>query len=203
MAKIKLTKNELKKQKDSLKRFNRFLPTLKLKKKQLQSEVQRVYRDMHQLSSKVKDIQRQVSLWVDVFAEDTRLERLLQLRNINTEEGNIAGIDIPLYVDVELKEQEYDFMTTPLWVDRALEVSRELIGLKARLLIAKKQRDILKEELRIIIQRVNLFEKVKIPESSENIRVINIHLGDLQTADVVRGKLAKIKIEKKKEALPA
>ena len=40
MAKIKYTKTEQKHQQDSLKQFNRFLPTLQLKKQQLQQEVQ-------------------------------------------------------------------------------------------------------------------------------------------------------------------
>ena len=39
MAKIKLTKTELKAQTDALKRFQRFLPMLQLKKQQLQSEI--------------------------------------------------------------------------------------------------------------------------------------------------------------------
>ena len=39
MAKIKLTKNELKVQKDALKMYRRYLPTLTLKKQQLQSEI--------------------------------------------------------------------------------------------------------------------------------------------------------------------
>ena len=39
MAKIKLTKNELKIQKDALKMYNRYLPTLMLKKQQLQTEI--------------------------------------------------------------------------------------------------------------------------------------------------------------------
>jgi V/A-type H+/Na+-transporting ATPase subunit D len=50
------------------------------------------------------------------------------------------------------------------------------------------------EELRITTQRVNLFEKVKIPDTRENIRRINIFLGDQQTAAVVRGKLSKNKL---------
>ena len=39
MAKIKYTKNELKAQKENLKRFTRYLPTLELKKKQLLMEI--------------------------------------------------------------------------------------------------------------------------------------------------------------------
>ena len=39
MVKVKLTKTELKAQTDALKRFQRFLPMLQLKKQQLQSEI--------------------------------------------------------------------------------------------------------------------------------------------------------------------
>ena len=42
MAKIKLTKNELKNQKDALKMYRRYLPTLTLKKQQLQSEIRTI-----------------------------------------------------------------------------------------------------------------------------------------------------------------
>ena len=44
-------------------------------------------------------------------------------------------------------------------------------------------------------QRVNLFEKVKIPECMENIRKIQIYLGDATTAAVVRSKIAKRKMQ--------
>ncbi|NCB29749.1 MAG: V-type ATP synthase subunit D, partial [Clostridia bacterium] len=46
-------------------------------------------------------------------------------------------------------------------------------------------------ELDTTSQRVNLFEKVKIPECKEHIRVIKIAIGDEQTASVTRGKIAK------------
>ena len=42
MAKIKLTKNELKVQKDALKMYKRYLPTLMLKKQQLQTEIRTI-----------------------------------------------------------------------------------------------------------------------------------------------------------------
>ncbi|HQH95310.1 MAG TPA: V-type ATP synthase subunit D, partial [Rectinema sp.] len=42
MGKIKLTKNELKKKRDELKMYERYLPTLQLKKQQLQVEVRSV-----------------------------------------------------------------------------------------------------------------------------------------------------------------
>ncbi len=125
----------------------------------------------------------------------------LRLKKINIEEGNVAGIHLPLFTGVEFEQKAYDLMLTPLWVDKAIEAIKETITLKAKLLIYHKQIEILKEELRIATQRVNLFEKIKIPESQENIRVIQIYLGELQTAGVVRGKIAKAKLERKRNAI--
>ena len=48
MAKIKLTKNELKTQRDALKRFQRYLPTLQLKKQQLQMEMRKLDQAIHE-----------------------------------------------------------------------------------------------------------------------------------------------------------
>ena len=51
-------------------------------------------------------------------------------------------------------------------------------------------------ELRTTTQRVNLFEKVKIPETKANIKKITVYLGDQQVAAVVRGKISKKNLER-------
>ena len=199
MPKIRLTKNELKKQKEILKRLNRYLPTLELKKQQLINEIRSIRRKIETINEKIKQAEKEITEWVDVFAENIDLFSLLSVKEIKTANGNIAGINIPIFEDVLFEENPYNLFLIPLWVDKALEVSKNQIILKANIKILQKQMEILREELRITVQRINLFEKVKIPESKENIRVIQIYLGDLQTAEVVRGKIAKNKIQKKKE----
>jgi len=201
MAKIRLTKNELKKQKEDLKRYRRYLPMLQLKKQQLQLEIIKVHQAIQDTSSQVNNLRNSVLKWVDVFAEKISIEELCKLEKINTEGGNVAGIDIPVFLNAEFTQKSPDFLLTPLWVDKAVAEEKKMLALKAKLFIYHKQIDVLKEELRIVTQRVNLFEKVKIPEACETIRVIQIHLGELQTAEVVRGKIAKAKIERRKEAL--
>ena len=203
MAKLKLTKNELKTQRENLERLHRYLPVLELKKQQLLHEIAKIQSAIDMLQAEIEQVDREVSEWVDVFAEELDLQTLFKVKNIKTESGNIAGIDIPLFENVEFEETPYDFFVLPLWVDKGLEVCKEQIRRKAKVQIAQKQQEILREELRITVQRINLFEKVKIPEAKENIRIIRIYLGDLQTAEVVRGKIAKAKIEKKKEAIAA
>ncbi len=196
MSKVRLTKTELKRQKEGLQRFQRYLPMLQLKKKQLQAEIIKIHQAIQELVVKSENLRSQVISWVDVFAENISLQDFISIKNIKTKEGNIAGVDIPVFGSVSFDEKSYDFLTTPLWVDEALGAIKENITLKARMLVYHKQMDILKEELRITNQRVNLFEKVKIPEAQEYIRVIHIYLGELRTAEVVRGKIAKLKIER-------
>ena len=199
MAKIKLTKNELKKQRESLARYLRYLPTLELKKKQLVVEIKRIEETVGRLEDEIGHIEHDMEAWVDVFAEEAHLENLLKIKQVITGEGNIAGIEIPLFEKVEFEEKEYDYMVYPLWVDTGLLILRKLIELKAQIQIALEQQKILGEELRVTVQRINLFDKVLIPRARENIRIIRIYLGDLQTAEVVRGKIAKAKIARKKE----
>ena len=199
MAKIKLTKNELKKQKDNLKRFTRYLPTLELKKKQLLAEIRHIQNRIDQLQGEIDRTLEEVTRWADVFAEDVDLTEFFSIKEVKTGLGNIAGIDIPLFEEVLFEDSEYDLLLTPLWVDAALKVVKEQIVRQAELKIAERQQEIIREELRITIQRIKLFEEVKIPEAKENIRIIQIFLGDQMTAEVVRGKIAKAKIEKKKQ----
>jgi V/A-type H+-transporting ATPase subunit D len=194
VAKIKFTKNELKKQKDSLKRFLRYLPTLMLKKQQLQMEIRKIEAQQAGLLRNREDRFRGVLRWIAVFGEDVAFSELLTVKSLETEIGNIAGVDIPVFQNIQFEVAAYDLFELPLWVDMAIEEVKELASLDARINLLTKQADLLGEELRITSQRVNLFEKVKIPETRENIRMIQIYLGDEQTAAVVRGKIAKKKL---------
>jgi V/A-type H+/Na+-transporting ATPase subunit D len=197
MPKIKNTKNELKRQKDALKRFTRYLPTLTLKKQQLQLEIMKAIHAIEEIEEKIKQLSSSIGAWVAVFGEDVSFKDIISVKELKTRTENIAGIDLPSFLGVDFNVKEYDVMKTPLWVDFGVSAVREMIELRFQVLILKKKQALLADELRITTQRVNLFEKIKIPESRENIRKINIVLGDMQTAAVVTGKIAKHKIELK------
>jgi V/A-type H+/Na+-transporting ATPase subunit D len=198
MAKLKLTKNELKKQKDALKRYTRYLPTLELKKQQLLAEIRRVNDEIRESQGKLDALRKQLSAWVALFAEDVDVASLLELKEVVTDIGNIAGINIPLFKKLEFEEISYDFMEYPLWVDSGVEAAKDTIAFEKELDILREQEALIQEELRTTVQRINLFDKVMIPRSKENIRKIRIFMGDQDTAAVVRGKISKSKIEKKK-----
>ena len=194
MAKIKYTKNELKKQKDQLKRFKRYLPTLILKKQLLQMEIRNVEVQINEKNQQRERIDAELMSWIHVFGENLNIAELVKLRETDLETTNIAGVDIPVFNGVIYEKIPYDLMFYPLWVDAGVQKLKELFSADTELAILRKQAELLGEELRITTQRVNLFEKVKIPDTMENIRRINIFLGDQQTAAVVRGKLSKNKL---------
>lgn len=201
MAKIKLTKNELKKQKDALKMYKRYLPTLQLKKQQLQTEIRGIEARAKAVAAERDRQLAEFNAWVAVFGEQEAIRRpdggwIISSGTIRTATGNIAGVDIPLFKGADFIIDEYDLFAKPLWVDRALERLRGMLTLDLEIKVLEEQVSRLEHELRITTQRVNLFEKVKIPETSSNIKKIGIYLGDQQTAQVVRGKMAKRKVER-------
>jgi V/A-type H+-transporting ATPase subunit D len=194
MAKLKFTKNELKTQRDALKRYRRFLPTLELKKQQLVEEIRRVEHVLADKQAAAARVRAGLAAWVQLFAEPVALEEKIALERIETREANIAGVIIPVFVTAEFRRSAYDLFTLPLWIDRALDVLEELAALRLECGIIERQRALLQRELRTTIQRINLFEKVKIPAAQNNIRVIQIYLGDQMANAVARGKIAKGKL---------
>ena len=198
---VKLTKNELKVQKDRLKQFQRYLPTLQLKKQQLQAVVMQAAAQLEQVERQRQAAVAGLDDWVAVFAEndsfppDKRLETLVRPRSVVCGQENIAGVTVPVFQELTFEDIQYDVADYPLWVDTAAVRLREIAGLDAMAKTLRQRVTLLERELRATAQRVNLFEKVKIPEAKENIRVIGIYLGDQQTSAVVRGKIAKKKLQ--------
>ena len=192
MAKIKLTKTELKAQTDALKRFQRFLPMLQLKKQQLQGEIAGIVQKAEETSAKERAIRADLDRWVGLFATDENLiAGLVKVREVKTGTANVAGVAIPTFERIDTDVKEVDTWLTPAWVDDAVETTTQVLSLQCERAIYEEQRRLVEMELQLTSQRVNLFEKVKIPECKEAIRRIKIAIGDEQTAAVTRGKIAK------------
>jgi len=169
---------------------------LQLKKQQLQLEILQqinLLLEKRQAESKKKEAAK---IWTGLLAEPgINIKEWLIPSDIITGTKNVAGVDLLLFERVDFKETEYDLFTTPLWVDFAIETLRVIVSLRKEIGVIEKGIAILKQELRITTQRVNLFEKVKIPEAIEAIHLIKIYIGDQMANAVGRSKIAKRKIE--------
>jgi V/A-type H+-transporting ATPase subunit D len=172
--------------------YRRYLPTLILKKQQLQAEIRLTEIRIQELMDEKDRLDESFKPWLAVFGEKGIFTpELIKVIKIETGQGNIAGVSIPLFISAEFETQVYDLARMPLWLDLAAERMKQVLLLDLEIKIVEEQRRRLHHELRITTQRVNLFEKVKIPETKGNIKKIQVYLGDQQTAAVVRGKIAK------------
>ena len=192
MAKVKLTKTELKAQTDALKRYQRFLPMLQLKKQQLQGEIAGIAAKADETGARERAVRGDLDKWVGLFATDEQLlAGLVKVKSVRTGSANIAGVAIPTFESIETDVKEVDLWETPAWVDSAVDTTTQILSLQCERAIYEEQKRLVQAELQQTSQRVNLFEKVKIPECKEAIRKIKIAIGDEQTAAVTRGKIAK------------
>jgi len=196
MAKIKLTKNELKNQKDALKMYKRYLPTLMLKKQQLQSEIRTIDAKAKEVRNARAALVQEFNAWIAVFGEQEAFTPdMVSVKNIKKGYGNIAGVTIPIYEGADFSRGDYDLYETPLWIDMAADRMEKALSLDLEAEVLDEQVRLLSQELRTTTQRVNLFEKVKIPETKANIKKITVYLGDEQVAAVVRSKISKKKLQ--------
>ena len=193
--KIKFTQGELKRQRDAQRQYERYLPTLQLKKQQLQLEILSQQSAFRKKKNSLSEREKSAEEWSGLLIEVPEISQWLIPEKIITTKKNIAGVDVPVFERVDFKPAEYDLFLTPLWVDAALELLREMVSLQEEIAIFEKGIFILMHELRITTQRVNLFEKIKIPQAKEAIRLIKISIGDQMTNAVGRSKIAKAKIE--------
>ena len=186
----------MKKQRDDLRMFERYLPTLQLKKQQLQMEI--LHWTAHLLERQMQEKAKTGAalLWAGLLADPgAEIAAYFKLVRIVESQKNIAGVDVPVFQSAEFKDAEYDLFSTPAWVDSAIEHLKELESLRAEINVLQKAIAVLQRELRITAQRVNLFEKVKIPAAIDAIRRIKIYIGDQMANAVGRSKAAKRKIE--------
>jgi len=166
---------------------------LLLKKQQLQMELRALDHRIEEKNAEEKSVFDDLMPWVKLFASPIDLSPYIHLLEVKTSSGNIAGVNIPVLKEIVLHKMTPDLHATPSWIDDGIRTVERILRLRIEQQILREQQRLISDELRTTSQRVNLFEKVKIPEARNNIRIIRIFLGDVQTSEVARGKIAKKK----------
>ena len=175
--------------------YRRYLPTLTLKKQQLQAEISTIEAKAIAVRNEREALEKGFHSWIAVFSEKEAFpDDIITVSNIRKGSGNIAGVAIPTYEGADFSRGDYDLYSTPLWIDIAANHMERAISLDLEAEVLDEQVRLLEKELLSTSQRVNLFEKVKIPETLENIRKISVYMADQQVSAVVRSKISKRKI---------
>ena len=191
---LALNKTALKQQRDHLAMYQRFLPSLDLKRQQLLADYQRA-KEALAVTQREFDEQMasQSGLFALVGASEQDLAGLVCVESIEAHEENLLGVHLPVLGEVRFSTVEYSMLAKPFWVDLLVELLQRIATLSIRLNIQQERVRRLNDAARRITQRVNLFEKVLIPQAEKDIQRIRIFLADAERAAVVRSKIAKAK----------
>lgn len=194
---LALNKTTLKQQRDQLKTFKKFLPSLDLKRQQLLAALKIARTELAETNHEHRELLDKVAQTYPLLGSSTAATRdlasLTRVRSVKIGEENIVGTKLPVAQEVEFDVTEYSRMVMPFWVDLLVEHLERLAELNVLQQVRQERVKRLDYAARRITQRVNLFEKVLIPRAEQNIRKIVIFLSDQERAAVVRSKIAKKK----------
>jgi V/A-type H+-transporting ATPase subunit D len=194
MARLALNKSSLSKLNRQLGTFERFLPSLDLKRKQLMAERARAQAARQRTGQAMAALRERIAGRLPMLANrEIELTDLVRLEAVRLGEENVVGTRLPVFEGVDVQRRDYGYLEKPHWVDLLGDELARMLELHARLSVERRRVALLEEAVRKVTQRVNLFEKVLIPRAQEQIRKIRIYLSDAERAAVVRSKIAKRK----------
>ena len=194
MSKVAINKSSLAQQRKQLRLFQRFLPSLDLKRQQLLTEQKSARRQLAEAKKEIDELTQSLSgLMEPLGAYEIDLAGLVTIDSVVVEEENIVGARLPVAREVKFKTAPYSMLAKPFWVDFLVEYLQQMCTMRVHLQVRRERVARLNQQVRRITQRVNLFEKVLIPRAQENIKRIQIGLGEQERSAVVRSKIAKKK----------
>lgn len=194
MPQLALNKTSLTRETRQLDTYQRFLPSLDLKRRQLIAERNKARRQVAATEAEIEGLEASAGESIPMAA-DRRLDLdgLVEVDRVEVGEENLVGLRLPVLIDVQLRRVEYSLLARPHWVDALASLLETLLQLRIRLSLEQQRLAVLEAAVKKITQRVNLFDKVLIPKARDNIRRIRIKLSDTEKAAIVNAKIAKRK----------
>ncbi len=194
MARLALNKSSLTRQTKQLKSYKEFLPSLDLKRRQLIAEQAKARKRVAEIDSRLKALLPQIGEQLPMLSnESVELTDIVTVAGVELAEENVVGTWLPTLKTAQFDVRDYALLGKPHWVDRVVESLKAALELRLERQVAEQRLARLDKAVRIITQRVNLFDKVLIPRTQAHIKKIRIFLSDGERAAVVRSKLAKAK----------
>ena len=165
------------------------LPTLKSKEAYLRVTIKRqkaVKSGLEaELKAKMDELSPAEALWAEFRAG------LINFESAILKEDNVAGIKIPALDKMNIAISPYSSFMAPAWYAWGIETIRELSAKAVEILIMDRRIDLLEYARKKTTQKVNLYEKVQIPEFSEAILKIKRYLEDVENLDKAAQKITK------------
>ncbi|NNK73143.1 MAG: hypothetical protein HKO94_08115 [Flavobacteriaceae bacterium] len=197
-----MNKNTLAALKVELKGYHTALPVFEMKEQQLKEVMQTIETAVSRLRETIDKTDQDTRTWAAVMAEKTLdLSQLVTVDELKTQTLEIAGVIVEQFENIRFTEEEIDYFTTPLWVDAAMVAIKDQKTNLEMLKLELKNLESVREELAEARRMKNALKEVFIPETKNNIRKIEIYLGDVERLAIGCAKLVKKKKQVKSGSL--
>ena len=198
---VALSKSSLQHRRDELRLFQRFLPSLELKRQQLTGEYKKAAEALAQAERRAARASGALPALLPFLARaGERLSAIVRVRRVELGEEDLLGLRLPTLRAVEFDVAPYSLLATPFWFDDAVACLKETATERLRLRVYRERVARMAGAVRRVSQRVNLFEKVLIPGAERDIAHIRIFLSDIERAAVVTSKISKAKRARERAA---
>ena len=201
MRKVALNKSTLNKENGKVKAYQKFVPALDLKRKQLLAARAKTRQQLLAGTQELNALHREVSEQLPMLANFSgAVDKLIDIQEIKVGQINLVGLLLPEITSLKLAIKPYSFLATSHWMDHLARLLIKVTEIELQQKILNKRLELLNKGVQKTTQRLNLFDKVLIPQAEKNIRKIRILLSDNERAAVVTSKIAKNKRLKAEQA---
>lgn len=194
MSRLSLNKSTLNREAGQLVVYQRVVPALDMKRKQLMAARSKARNALATVAQEQSVLEASVIKNFPALDQSMlALGEVVQITELVYGEDNIVGLVLPRLDKVVIEHVDMCRPATPIWSDLLIEVLEQSCRLWLDFQVLRERLQRLDAAVLKATQRLNLFEKVLIPRAQKNIRRIRIALADNERAAVVRAKIAKQK----------
>lgn len=151
------------------------LPTLKSKEAALRLEVRKITAEIELLKEEyqklVKENQNYNGFW-------TEFPEIVKIKKINSEQKNIAGVKVSILSNIDFAIENVSLFNMPSWIRLAISMFERLMTIQVKIEMTEARLNALAYARKKTTQKVNLYEKVQIPEYKTAIIKIKRYMED-------------------------
>ncbi|AEM23378.1 MULTISPECIES: V-type ATP synthase subunit D [Brachyspira] len=151
------------------------LPTLKSKEAALRLEVRKITAEIELLKEEyqklVKENQNYNGFW-------TEFPEIVKIKKINSELKNIAGVKVNILSNIDFAIENVSLFNMPSWIRLAISMFERLMTIQVKIEMTEARLNALAYARKKTTQKVNLYEKVQIPEYKTAIIKIKRYMED-------------------------
>lgn len=197
--KYQFNKTSLQALEKNLKMRQRTLPIIKSKETALRLEVKKCKDEAEvleeRLQQQIEGYESMYALWGEFDAS------LVSLKDVELGEKKIAGVRVPLLLNISLDVRPFGLFSAPKWYFDGIQLLQGLAKTAVEREFVLAKLDLLDHARRKTTQKVNLFEKVQIPGYQEAIRKIKRFMEDEENLSKSSQKILKSLQAKRAQAV--